>query len=60
MEKSLRLRKQQMLNWVKERKLLATGGLRLEQISLAAALGMGISNAPLILRRVKLEETDGI
>ena len=55
MEKSLRVRKEKSLARRSLKRRLASGKVRLEQVSIAAALQAG-RKSPLILRRVKLPD----
>ena len=56
MEESLQLRKQKALARAQDRRLLAKGKLRLEQLSLAATVDPRHRKPPLILRRVKIPD----
>jgi hypothetical protein len=58
MEKSLRLRKEKASARARQRRRLAEGTLRLEQISMAATAESCRPDAPLILRRVKIPEDE--
>lgn len=57
MEKPLQIRKQKAIARRRDKKLLAAGKLRVEQISLAAALKVN-RNSRLILPRIELLEDE--
>ena len=53
----MRIRKEKMLARKRDRRLLAEGKLRVEQVCLAATVQMD-REAPLILRKIHLEDAE--